>query len=131
MKCPECEANGQKSQVYERSRTMTLVAITPSYDEEGRAHIHEANTTTTDFECSNGHRFTLQESPEAGASEQDIVLITLTREQADLNLRVVNMHLTLAALQRLHVPDDEVSELVALRNALVQQETTDGPSPAP
>lgn len=55
MFCPECQKLGLRSRVYPGVGTVTLLYCPPFYDEEGRMHHHDLNTTTQDFICSNGH----------------------------------------------------------------------------
>lgn len=57
MKCPFCQADNQKSQVYPGSASSTLVNFTRYYDEDGLYHSHDPNTTTRDYSCSNGHKW--------------------------------------------------------------------------
>jgi hypothetical protein len=56
--CQECKKEGKKSRVYVGGGMTTLMGVSSFYDEEGRYHMHDPNTTTTDFSCSNGHRWT-------------------------------------------------------------------------
>lgn len=55
MKCPRCIEESQKSKVYVGISTSTLLHSPPFYDEEGRFHYHDPNTTTTHYSCSNDH----------------------------------------------------------------------------
>jgi len=55
MICPECQKEGKKSIVFIGVSSTTLLAVTPYYDEEGRFHFDDPNTTTTQYTCSNGH----------------------------------------------------------------------------
>lgn len=58
MKCPECVSSGQRSKLYNRGSTSTLMGGgMPYYDEEGEYHAHDPNKVTTGWECSNGHSF--------------------------------------------------------------------------
>ncbi len=63
MFCPECKRAGKKSKVYPGTSSTTLVYYPPFYDEEGSYHHHDANVTTTDFWCSNGHAWMEQTQP--------------------------------------------------------------------
>ncbi len=55
MKCPQCVEQGIKSRVMPGSGEVTLAYYSPFYDEEGTYHNHDANVTTTQYTCSNGH----------------------------------------------------------------------------
>jgi len=57
MICLECKKKGLKSQVYPGVSSTTLLYCQPFYDEKGRYHDHDANTTTTEYSCSNGHKW--------------------------------------------------------------------------
>lgn len=57
MICKECHAEGKKSTVREGMSMRTAMYFQPYYDEEGRHHHHDANVTTHDFKCSNGHEW--------------------------------------------------------------------------
>lgn len=60
MKCPVCIEENQKSTVRDRGSARTLLACSPFYDEEGRSHHHDGNTTTTGYSCSRGHYFAVK-----------------------------------------------------------------------
>ena len=55
MKCPECEKQGLKSNVFHGSGSTTDMYCPEFYDEEGKLHHHDMNTITQSFNCSNGH----------------------------------------------------------------------------
>lgn len=57
MICPECKSNGEKSNVYPGGSQRTLMYFPPYYDENGKYHNHDSNTTTTSYRCSNGHNW--------------------------------------------------------------------------
>lgn len=57
MICPECQESGLKSKVVVGASMTTLMYFPPFYDESGRFHCHDANVTTTSYECSNGHKW--------------------------------------------------------------------------
>ncbi len=57
MICKECKKKGLKSKIYPGVGSRTLLYCPPFYDEEGKLHDHDANTTTTDYFCSNGHKW--------------------------------------------------------------------------
>ena len=59
--CKQCEKQGQKYSVTDSTYGVTTCAgITPGYwDEEGKYHKPvDPNTTTYEYSCSNGHRWT-------------------------------------------------------------------------
>ncbi len=55
MKCQECSKQGMKSFVYPGTSTTTLIYCPLHYDEEGKLHNHDLNTTNSSFRCSRGH----------------------------------------------------------------------------
>jgi hypothetical protein len=55
MKCPECEKLGFKSCVYPNGCSVTAMCSNNYYDENGKYHVHNMNTRTTHYTCSNGH----------------------------------------------------------------------------
>ena len=57
MICPVCKENNEKSTVTSHGSMSTLMAYMSTYDEEGHMHYHDGNRITTDFTCSNGHKF--------------------------------------------------------------------------
>lgn len=63
MKCEICVAHGLKSIVNVGISTSTAMWCPPFYDEEGRFHDHDMNTTTTQYSCSNGHEWAEASKP--------------------------------------------------------------------
>lgn len=59
MKCPVCIQEGKKSTLRDTGGTCTLASCAPFYDEEGKHHYHDHNTTTLNYSCSNGHSYTV------------------------------------------------------------------------
>ena len=57
MKCHECIKEGRTSKLYSNGSTVTLMAFTPYYDEDGAYHSHDPNKRTNHYTCGNGHRF--------------------------------------------------------------------------
>lgn len=74
MKCPKCEAEGEKSKLFVGAGYTTLAAVQTFYDEDGTYHSHDLNTCRTAYECSRGHSFTLSEvksCPQEGCEWND------------------------------------------------------------
>lgn len=61
MKCPECQKEGKTSRVYVGATSSTLMGFAPYYDEEGNHHHNDPNIRTTEYRCSNGHRWQRRE----------------------------------------------------------------------
>ncbi len=61
MICKQCKEQGLKSIVYVGISSRALLYCPIFYDEEGRLHNHDSNTTTTGYHCSNGHSWTEKE----------------------------------------------------------------------
>jgi len=57
MKCQDCLQAGEKSTVYPGMTTCTAMWSQPFYDEDGKYHHHDANSSTTSYSCSRGHRW--------------------------------------------------------------------------
>jgi hypothetical protein len=55
--CPECKHQRLKSLVFPKKRPRTSDSCQPFYDEIGNYHDHDINITTTEYECSNGHKW--------------------------------------------------------------------------
>ena len=55
MKCPECERQGMVSKLYLQYGPTTDMATHEFYDEEGKYHFHDPNSSTTIFKCTNRH----------------------------------------------------------------------------
>lgn len=56
MRCATCVSEGRESRVHNRGMRRTLLAGGGEFfDEKGVRHYHDPNTTTTRYECSNGH----------------------------------------------------------------------------
>ncbi len=58
MKCPKCQKEGKESKVFPHGSSTTLMHSQPFYDEKGKYHDHDPNITTSQYSCSNGHRWT-------------------------------------------------------------------------
>ena len=63
MKCPQCVELGLKSTISVGVSMTTCMYFSPFYDEEGRYHNHDKNTTTTQMKCSNGHEWAESTQP--------------------------------------------------------------------
>jgi len=59
MKCPECINLKLKSKVFELNSVATLAHCPPYYDVDGNRHIHDSNYSTDNYECTNGHRWSI------------------------------------------------------------------------
>jgi hypothetical protein len=57
MKYPDCEKEDKKSSVYVGITSSTAMHCPSYYDEDGRLHSHDQNTTHTAYKCSNGHEW--------------------------------------------------------------------------
>ena len=57
MICPECIKAGLKSMVYVGGSSSTLMMYDHYFDEDGKEHFHNPNTTTTSYSCSQGHKW--------------------------------------------------------------------------
>lgn len=57
MICPQCRKEGLKSKVYPGGGSTTLMYCQPFYDEGGKYHHHDSNTTRYNYSCSNGHEW--------------------------------------------------------------------------
>lgn len=55
MICPTCASENRKSVVHAGPSYSTAMYAAPYYDEDGRYHDHDPNTTYTQYVCSNGH----------------------------------------------------------------------------
>ena len=59
MKCPDCVDLDQKSKVYPKGGSTTLMGWDPYYDEDGSYHSHDPNHHTQSFSCSYGHKWSV------------------------------------------------------------------------
>jgi len=57
MICPFCKEEGKKSHVHPGVRSTTLIGFSTYYDEDGIYHIHDPNSSSQNFICSNKHRW--------------------------------------------------------------------------
>ena len=57
VRCPECMKRQMMSTVEVVGQFRTMMTPTVYFDEEGRQHIHDPNTVTSTYQCSNGHRW--------------------------------------------------------------------------
>jgi hypothetical protein len=55
--CETCVAGDQRYSVTAGSVYTTAMATQQYWDEEGRYHFHNMNTSSQEFYCSNGHRW--------------------------------------------------------------------------
>ena len=56
-KCPECEKTGLRSKVYEMRSSTTAMWRDAYYDEDGVYQSCDPNWITTEYRCSNGHKW--------------------------------------------------------------------------
>jgi hypothetical protein len=63
MKCPVCLEQNLESSLRIGNHTTTLMSFSPYYDEKGKYHDHDDNHRTTEYFCSNNHRFIHQPQP--------------------------------------------------------------------
>jgi hypothetical protein len=71
MKCPTCEGEGQKSNVYPGGTFSTLMFNHPYWDADGVYHFHDMNSHSTSFSCSRGHDWVVKSKnrcPAAGCT---------------------------------------------------------------
>lgn len=57
MKCPECVSEDKRSTIQIGTSVSTAMHRTPYFDEDGEYHNHDPNYTTTEYSCSNGHKW--------------------------------------------------------------------------
>ena len=58
MICSECRKHGQRSRVYIIDSYYDLqIAQDRFFDEEGHWHVHDTNTSTTTYQCTNNHKW--------------------------------------------------------------------------
>lgn len=58
-RCPVCRRGGKRSTVTVGISWTTAMGTMAYYDEDGKYHYFNPNTTTTSYECSNGHAFSV------------------------------------------------------------------------
>ena len=59
LRCPICEAAGQRSEVRQIGAAMTTLMSSDRYwDEDGCGHVHDPNAKSAQYRCSNGHTWT-------------------------------------------------------------------------
>lgn len=55
MICQFCKKEGKKSKIFPMGSITTDISYVPYFDKLGRQHLHDKNTTTTEYKCSHGH----------------------------------------------------------------------------
>jgi hypothetical protein len=55
MTCPECVKEAKRSVVYVGASSVTCMMYEHYFDEDGKEHVHNPNTTSTHYSCSQGH----------------------------------------------------------------------------
>jgi hypothetical protein len=72
MICKICKKMGLRSIIKELAQCVTTLAhCEPWYDEDGRYHIHDCNTISITYQCSNGHEFITKSKPHQCWCEHD------------------------------------------------------------
>lgn len=59
MICERCKEQGLKSRIYGGVGYTTAMYCQPYYDEDGKYHHHDMNSSSSHYNCSNGHSFTV------------------------------------------------------------------------
>jgi len=62
INCPVCRENGSDSQVMITSESQTYMKCLPYIGKGGKQHLHDSNIFSTEYECSNGHKWVDRES---------------------------------------------------------------------
>jgi hypothetical protein len=57
MKCLTCLEEGRKSTITPHGGSTICMGFSPYYDEEGKYHSHDPNTSSFWYSCSNGHEW--------------------------------------------------------------------------
>lgn len=60
MICPKCKELNQKSTIYIGGSYCTSMYCPPYFDEDGKYHNHDLNSSVSNYTCSNGHRLKVQ-----------------------------------------------------------------------
>lgn len=60
MKCEKCIEEGKKSTVMDRGGMTTCMGTHAYYDEDGVYHFHDPNAHIGNYECSNGHSWSVK-----------------------------------------------------------------------
>lgn len=55
MRCPECQAEGERSTVTGGPDMTYPIGAQAFWDEDGKHHHHDASTTVYYYRCSRGH----------------------------------------------------------------------------
>ena len=58
MSCPKCKEAGEQHRVFDLGGSSTLLHYSPFFDESGKRHVHDPNTLTLSYKCSNNHTWT-------------------------------------------------------------------------
>ena len=76
-RCPYCADEGKRSSLYPPAYYyMTAMMTHPYYDEDGRRHLHNSNTSSGTWRCSRDHTWTRSVRPgcPAGCTEDDVTV---------------------------------------------------------
>ena len=82
MKCPVCIEKGLKSSVYPGFGSCTAMYCAPYYDEDGKYHNHDMNTSTYSYSCSQGHKWTVSSNEKCPSCDfgKESTAITITND---------------------------------------------------
>jgi hypothetical protein len=58
--CAVCADKGLKSTVVHKGGSETMMGVAAYYDTAGRYHVHNPNTRTHKYQCSNGHLWSVE-----------------------------------------------------------------------
>jgi len=78
VQCPACAEQEDESKVFPLGCSATLLSYAPYYDEQGVAHYHDPNATTSSYRCSKGHVWNVKsykECPACGWRKADDLVI--------------------------------------------------------
>ena len=89
MICNQCRDEGKRSKVYPGVSTRTLMWAQPYYDEVGRYHHNDPNTTTTEYTCSNRHRWVTRAGPD-GMTTKSLEPLEPKQDMVGFGLQVLS-----------------------------------------
>ena len=90
MKCPVCLEKDLQSKVFPQGMACTLLYCAPYYDEDGKYHNHDSNTSTYSYSCSHGHRWTVSSTGKCSScdfgSDSEIISIISDEEVKPISM---------------------------------------------